>query len=75
MASDAFNTLTGYTVGIPPVPVVDSNGNVVSNFLNLSGNVSANKIYANSFFYANGSPFNANPGVLIHNYSSIVTAH
>ena len=62
MASDAFNTLTGYTVGIPPVPVVDSNGNVVSNFLNLSGNVSANKIYANSFFYANGSPFNANPG-------------
>jgi len=62
MASELFNTLTGYSVGIPAVTVVDETGNVVSNFLNLSGNVSANKVYANSFFYANGQPFNANPG-------------
>ena len=62
MASELFNTLTGYSVGIPAVTVIDSNGNVVSNFLNLSGNVSANKVYANSFFYANGQPFNADPG-------------
>lgn len=62
MAADKFNSLTGYTVGIPAVDVIDGNGNVISNFLNLSGNVSANKVYANSFFYANGSPFNANPG-------------
>ena len=62
MASELFNTLTGYSVGIPPIPVIDGNGNVISNFLNLSGNVSANKVYANSFFYANGTPFNANPG-------------
>jgi hypothetical protein len=62
MASDQFNTLTGYSVGIPAVTVIDSTGNVVSNFLNLAGNVSANKVYANSFFYANGSPFNADPG-------------
>jgi len=62
MAADKFNSLTGYTVGIPAVDVIDGNGNVISNFLNLSGNVSANKVYANSFFYANGDPFNANPG-------------
>jgi hypothetical protein len=62
MASELFNSLSGYSVGIPPVNVIDSNGNIVSNFLNLSGNVSANKVYANSFFYANGQPFNASPG-------------
>lgn len=62
MAAEPFNSLAGYTVGIPPVEVIDSNGNIVSNFLNLSGNVSANKVYANSYFYANGQPFNANPG-------------
>ena len=62
MAADLFNSLTGYSVGIPAVTVVDSTGNVVSNFLNLSGNVSANKVYANSFFYANGQPFNPNAG-------------
>lgn len=62
MAADPFNSLTGFSVGIPAVSVVDSTGNVVSNFLNLSGNVSANKVYANTYFYANGQPFNADPG-------------
>ena len=62
MAAEPFNSLAGYTVGIPAVEVIDSNGNVVSNFLNLTGNVTANKVYANSYFYANGQPFNANPG-------------
>lgn len=62
MASELFNTLTGYSVGIPPVPVIDETGNVVSNFLSLTGNVTANKVYANSFFYANGQPFNPRPG-------------
>lgn len=62
MASELFNTLTGYSVGIPAVTVIDETGNVVSNFLNLTGNVTANKVYANSFFYANGQAFNASPG-------------
>lgn len=57
MAAEYFNSLGGYSVGIPAIEVIDSNGNVVSNFNNLSGNVSANKIYANSFYYANGEPF------------------
>lgn len=62
MASELFNTLTGYSVGIPAVQVIDSSGNVVSNFLNLTGNVSANKIYSNNYYYSNGQPFNSTPG-------------
>jgi len=62
MAAEPFNSLGGFSVGIPAITVVDNNGNVVSNFNNLSGNVSANKIYANSFFYANGQPFTGGSG-------------
>lgn len=60
MAVEYFNSFGGYSVGIPAIPVVDANGNVISNFNNLSGNVSANKVYANSYFYANGQPFTSN---------------
>lgn len=56
MAADYFNSLGGYSVGIPAVTVIDSNGNVVSNFNNLSGNVSANKVYANQYYFSNGAP-------------------
>lgn len=62
MAADKFNSLTGYTVGIPAVTVIDANGNVVTNFLNLNGNVSANKIYANSYYWANGSALSTSAG-------------
>lgn len=62
MAADPFNSISGYTVGIPAVDVIDSNGNVVSNFLNLSGNVSANKIYSNYYYYSNGSPIGSTAG-------------
>jgi hypothetical protein len=62
MAADQFNSLGGFSVGIPSITVVDNNGNVVSNFNNLSGNVSANKIFANSFFFANGQPFTGGSG-------------
>ena len=33
MAAEDFNSLGGYSVGIPPIPVVDANGNVVTNIL------------------------------------------
>jgi hypothetical protein len=62
MAAELFNSLGGFSVGIPAITVVDSNGNVVSNFNNLSGNVSANKVYANNYFYANGQPFTGGSG-------------
>ena len=59
MAAEDFNSLGGYSVGIPPVPVVDANGNVVTNILNTTGNVSVANIYAANYYYANGRPFNA----------------
>lgn len=60
--AELFNSLGGYSVGIPAVEVIDSNGNVITNVLTLSGNVTANKVYANSFFYANGEPFTGGSG-------------
>jgi hypothetical protein len=57
MAADDFNSLGGYSIGIPPVPVIDANGNVVTNVLATSGNVAAANIYGGNYFYANGRPF------------------
>jgi hypothetical protein len=31
MAADAFNSVGGYTIGIPPVPFIDANGNLTVN--------------------------------------------
>ena len=63
MAAESFNSLSGYSVGIPPVEVVDANGNIVSNVLTPTGNVAANVIYANAYYYlSNGQPFNSSPG-------------
>lgn len=56
MASEAFNSLSGYSVGIPPVAVIDSNGNVVTNVFT-PGNVAANAIYTSHLFFANGQPY------------------
>jgi hypothetical protein len=56
MASEAFNSLGGYSVGIPPVAVIDSNGNVVTNVFT-PGNVAANAVYTNNLFFANGQPY------------------
>jgi hypothetical protein len=56
MAAELFNSLAGYSVGIPPVPVADANGNIVTNVLT-NGNVSANSIYATYYRWANGQPF------------------
>ena len=60
MSADQFNSAGGYSAGIPPVPVVDSNGNVVTN-VNTTGNVTANNIYGNNYYFANGQPFASDP--------------
>jgi len=66
MSSEPFNSLGGFSVNIPPIQVIDSNGNVITNVLTLSGNVAANAVYSNNYFYANGRPFTggnaADPG-------------
>ncbi len=55
MAADKFNSLGGYSVGIPGITVIDGSGNVVTNVLT-TGNVTAGNIYADVFRYANGTP-------------------
>jgi len=59
MAVDNFNSFGGYSVGIPPVPVIDANGNIITNVLNANGNVAVHSVYAANYYYANGRPFNA----------------
>lgn len=55
MASELFNSISGYSIGIPPIEVIDSNGNLRTNVLT-TGNVAASNVYANQYFYANGQP-------------------
>jgi hypothetical protein len=62
MAAETFNTLSGISVGIPPVQIVDSTGNVVTNLNAPTANVTANTIYANNYRYANGAAISADPG-------------
>lgn len=61
MAAEAFNSLGGYTVGIPAVAVVDSNGNVVTNVVT-NGSVNATIVRSNDYRFANNQPFLAPPG-------------
>lgn len=61
MSADPFNSIAGYSAGIPPVAVIDANGNVVTN-VNTVGNVTANVVYATYYKFANGSPFTGTPG-------------
>lgn len=51
-----FNALGGFSVGIPPELVIDSTGNVVTDVNAPNSNVTANRVFANAFLYANGSP-------------------
>ena len=52
MSAESFNSPGGFSVGIPPIEVVDANGNVVTNVKTLEGNVAAKAVYANGYFYA-----------------------
>ena len=61
MAAEYFNSLGGFSAGIPEVPVIDANGNVITNVLT-NGNVFANVVYATYFKWANGQTFSGTPG-------------
>ena len=61
MSAEYFNSLGGFSVGIPEIPVIDANGNVITNVLT-NGNVFANVVYATYYRYANGSPLTVTPG-------------
>lgn len=60
MSAEAFNSLAGYSVGIPPIPVIDANGNLVTNVLTV-GNVTAGNIYSDNYRFANGQPLSVYP--------------
>lgn len=61
MAADKFNSLTGYSVGLPPIDAIAANGNIITNHNYPAGNVTSNRVYANNYFYANGAPFSSDP--------------
>jgi len=54
--SDPFNSPGGFSVGIPPELVIDDTGNLVNNVNAPNANVTANRVFANSYLYANGQP-------------------
>lgn len=56
MAAEYFNSIGGFSAGLPEVPVIDANGNIITNVLT-NGNVFANVVYATYFRWANGQPF------------------
>ena len=53
MAAEPFNSLGGFTVGIPPVSIVDESGNIITNVNFADGNVTANRVFANIYNYSN----------------------
>ena len=61
MAADKFNSLTGYSAGLPPIDIVAANGNIVTNHNYPAGNVTSNSVYANNYYYANGASFSSDP--------------
>ena len=61
MSAEYFNSIGGFSAGIPEVPVIDANGNVVTNVLT-NGNVFANVVYASYYRYANGNPLSVSAG-------------
>lgn len=54
MAADRFNSIGGYSTGIPPINVIDANGNIVTNVNAPNANITANRVFANEYLYANG---------------------
>lgn len=54
---DPFNSLGGFSVGIPPELVIDETGNVINNVNAPNANVTANRVYSNAYYWANGVPF------------------
>jgi hypothetical protein len=67
MASELFNSLSGYSVGIPAIPVIDANGRYTGNVN--SNYIIANTLLTNNLRYANGQSYVAgsNTQVLFNN--------
>lgn len=57
MAATPYNSLGGFSAGLPAVLAISSSGNLVSNVNAPNGSVTAGTVYANEFFYSNGAAF------------------
>jgi hypothetical protein len=55
MASELFNSISGYSVGIPAIPIIDANGRYTGNVN--SNYIIANTLLTNNLRYANGQPY------------------
>ena len=55
MASELFNTLSGYSVGIPPIQVVNNQGVVVGN-VNTTYVISSS-VFTDNLRYSNGQRY------------------
>lgn len=89
MAAEAFNSVGGYTVGIPPVNIVDGNGNITAPKASISGNIAvggniavSGSITATNFYgnvqgniTANISISGPNQSVLYNNSGIVDTAN
>jgi len=64
MAAETFNSLGGFSAGIPEVVVVNSAGNVVTNVLT-GGNVQASTMYSGAYNHANGAPLTTGDGSIV----------
>lgn len=64
MPAETFNSLGGFSTGIPEVVVVNSAGNVVTNVLT-SGNVQASTMYSGAYRHSNGSSITTGAGSLV----------
>jgi hypothetical protein len=56
MAIRPFNSVGGFAIGENPTIVIDANGNITTTKTTLTGNLSANAVLTDNYFYANGSP-------------------
>ena len=55
MASELFNSISGYSVGIPAINIIDANGRYTGNVN--SNYIIANTLLTNNLRYANGQPY------------------
>lgn len=56
MAIRPFNSVGGFAIGDTPTIVIDANGNITTTKATLTGNLLANAVLTDYYYYANGSP-------------------
>lgn len=53
MSLDPFNSVGGFSVGVPAVQIIDGQGTFVSGIFSPTGNVLANNIFSNNYVTIN----------------------